>query len=282
MKNLNWLCTVLVVSSFFISCSGNKESFRAMTFNIRYDNPNDGINAWGKRKGHVRDLIINSNPDFLGIQEGMDHQVRYLEEQLTDYNVIGLSREGAGIPGESCSLLYKINNYTLITYDTFWLSDTPYSPSRGWDAAFKRICTYGKFECKKQNKIIWVFNTHFDHQGKEARIESARLIHNKIKTLTNQNDAVILMGDFNAMPESAPIKYLKEQYSDTELMTENAPLGPKGTFNGFDPEMVVNRKIDYIFSKNLVSVDYHHTDVQLIDSTFISDHLPVSTTFVFK
>ena len=233
-----------------------------MTFNIRYDNPDDGINSWENRKINVYNLITTANPDFLGIQEGRDHQVDFLKGKLQDFSAIGMSREGENIPGEFCSIFYKKDAYELLESRSFWLSPTPEVPSTGWDASFKRICTYGLFRNKRLERNILVFNTHFDHLGAEARLQSAQLIHSKISELNIHNLPVILMGDLNAGPSSEPIEYLRNIYDDSELISETPTLGPVGTFNGFNPQMPVDRKIDYIFTKELDVREYRHIDVQ--------------------
>src|SRR5690606_27625292 len=127
--------------------------------------------------------------------------------------------------------------FTLLNTGTFWLSETPEEPSKGWDAAFNRVVTWGQFESIHFGERFYVFNTHFDHVGIEARINSAELIKNKIQEMTNNfNDPVILTGDFNLTPDTEPIKQLKETFNDSREVSVEAPYGPVGTFNGFKLE----------------------------------------------
>lgn len=284
MSNCLRVGLLLLVGLISLKCVNQKhtEEIKLMTFNIRYDNPSDGINNWETRKLEVSNLILSIDPHFLGIQEGRDHQVGFLQNKMHEYSTIGISREGIGITGEFCSIFYKHHIYELIEAKTFWLSPSPDKPSIGWDAAYKRICTYGLFKHHKLDHKILVFNTHFDHMGEEARKQSVHLIHAKISELNSNGNPVILMGDLNAEPTSEPIRYLKDHYCESQQFAKSVISGPIGTFNGFDPDNSVERKIDYIFTKNLNINEYGHVDVQLNDSMFISDHLPVLTIASFQ
>ena len=118
----------------------------AMTFNIRYNNPNDGVHQWSERKEELTQLIQFYHPDFLGIQEGLVDQVHYIQEQTGHYQWIGVGREDGKSAGEFCALFYDSTKFSMLEEHTFWLSATPEVISKGWDAALPRICTYGIFE----------------------------------------------------------------------------------------------------------------------------------------
>jgi len=139
----------------------------------------------------------------------------------------------------------------------------------------ERICTYGEFINKKTKEYLVIFNNHFDHIGIEARKMSAKLIVEKIHEYELTKMAVIVMGDFNSEPLSEPIKILKKELDDGLEISEKAFYGPKGTFNGFDNNMVPKRRIDYIFTKNIKVIRYRHIDDRRNNNLCISDHLPV-------
>ena len=141
---------------------------KAMTFNIRYDNSNDGINQWENRKSEVIELIKYYEPDVLGIQEGLFNQVKYLDQNLSNYSWIGCGRDDGKQKGEFSAIYFNHNKLTLLEESTFWLSNTSDEVSIGWDASMERICTYGIFENKITNKKILILNTHYDHIGKTA------------------------------------------------------------------------------------------------------------------
>lgn len=176
------------------------QKIQVMTYNIRYDNPSDGDQSWSHRKDFLARQIQFYAPDILGIQEALPHQISDLRQALPSYGCIGQEREGNG-QGESANIYFKTDRFVVLQYKTFWLSETPEKASLGWDAACKRICTYGLFEDRDSQKKFWVFNTHLDHQGQIARNKSVALILETIRAVNTQELPVILMGDFNTVGE---------------------------------------------------------------------------------
>lgn len=246
-----------------------------MTFNIRYDNPNDNENSWENRKYEVVGLIEYYHPDFLGIQEGLKEQVDFINKNTSNYEYIGIGRDDGDKKGEYSAIYYDSEKFKLIDHKTFWLSNKPDTVSIGWDASMERICTYGKFKDKVTNDSIHIFNTHFDHIGIEARKMSAKLILNKIKEFGLSNAKVVVMGDFNSIPMSEPITTLKEELEYGFENSETKFYGPLGTFNGFKNNIEIENRIDYIFTKNLKIYSYRHIDDKRLNNLCVSDHLPV-------
>jgi endonuclease/exonuclease/phosphatase family metal-dependent hydrolase len=247
----------------------------AMSFNIRYNNPNDKENWWENRKNEVVDLINYYHPDFLGIQEGLNDQVKFLDNNLTQYNYIGIGREDAKEKGEYSAIYYNTSKFKLIKHKTFWLSETPDKISVGWDAAMERICTYGSFLDLKTNKAIHVFNAHFDHMGNLARLNSAKLIVQKIKEFNLEKESVIVMGDLNTYPDSEPITEMKKVLTFGKDAVGDKFYGPSGTFNAFSNCKEITELIDFIFIKNLEVVNYRHIDDKRKNNLNVSDHFPV-------
>ncbi|MCF7567852.1 endonuclease/exonuclease/phosphatase family protein [Sabulilitoribacter arenilitoris] len=253
-----------------------------MTYNIRYDNVNDGENQWSNRKGFLSNQITYNNPDIFGIQEGLHHQVQYLDSTFVNYNYIGVARDDGKTKGEYSAIFYNKEKFDVLKQGTFWLSETPNKISVGWDAAMERICTFGWFKDKITKQQFLVFNTHFDHIGKEARVESAALILNKIEEFNTKSLPVVVMGDFNLKPEEAPIKLLSKSLNDTKKVSELKPFGPTGTFNGFKFNKPVANRIDYIFtSKKNISVKKYAVLSDSKDCKYPSDHLPVVVDVIF-
>jgi endonuclease/exonuclease/phosphatase family metal-dependent hydrolase len=177
--------------------------------------------------------------------------------------------------GEFCAIYFDTTRYKIRNNSTFWLSETPDAVSVGWDAALERICTYGLFDDKNSGEKFWVFNTHFDHLGVIARKKSSALILKKIKEINTQSLPVILMGDFNSISDSEPIKILKKDLIDALQISLDILKGPQGTFNDFDEMLPIDNRIDYIFTKNVKVLSYRHIDDRLNNNRHISDHLPV-------
>jgi len=225
----------------------------------------------------VGGLLQFHEADIFGLQEALHGQILDVQNQLPGYEWFGVGRDDGEKGGEYSPVFYNRSKFILYDHGTFWLSETPDVPSKGWDAALNRIVTWGRFQSKVTGKQFLVFNTHFDHVGKEARKNSAILIQEKIREMTrNKNLPVILTGDFNLTPETEPIVLLKKYMKDSFEVTEEPPYGPVGTYNGFkiDADLSSNR-IDYIFVRGGIDVLKYAALSDFKDHRFPSDHLPV-------
>ncbi|MBW7893083.1 MAG: endonuclease/exonuclease/phosphatase family protein, partial [Chitinophagaceae bacterium] len=171
------------------------------TYNLRFNNPNDGINAWPNRKEDVKALIRFHDFDIFGTQEGLIDQIRDLAE-MSEYAYTGKGRDDGKEAGEHSAIFYKKDRFKLLASGDFWLSETPDVPGKGWDAkCCNRICSWGKFKDLRTKKQFYFFCVHFDHQGVVAREESGKLMVKKIKEIAG-NSPVISVGDFNSTPET--------------------------------------------------------------------------------
>lgn len=271
----------LLILSF--NCTCQSQGVTVMTYNIRLNVVTDGENAWEHRKDFLSSQIQFYTPDVFGIQEAKPDQVIDLVKALPQYNYEGIGREGIG-KGESSNIFYNKNRFALKESNTFWLSKTPEKISKGWDAAFNRVCTYVLLKDKKTKKNIWVFNTHLDHLGEVARTKGIQLIISKIAALNTKNYPVILMGDFNSEPDSDRIIALKKEMKDSREISEEKPFGPSGTFNGFKHDEPVTNLIDYIFisSNNKLKVKKYAILSDSKDLKYPSDHLPVFVMLKYK
>ncbi|MCG8322712.1 MAG: endonuclease/exonuclease/phosphatase family protein [Cytophagales bacterium] len=266
-----------------ISTPALSQHLSVMTYNIRYDNPNDGENRWEARKDFLIAQIKFHAPDIFGIQEGLAHQVNYINKELAGYKYVGVGRDDGKKKGEFSAIFFNASKFKTIESSTFWLSDTPEKISVGWDAALERICTYALFEHLETGQKIWVFNTHFDHVGKEARKNSVTLIYDRIGSLNKDNHPYILMGDLNLEPGTEPIQYLSQHLDDTKKVSKEVVFGPEGTFNGFQFNKPVTRRIDYIFtSKSGIEVQKYAVLSDSKNLRYASDHLPVYVELVVK
>lgn len=259
------------------------QSLKVMTYNIRLDIASDGLNAWDQRKDFFISQILFYEPDLFGVQEAKPNQVIDLTNGLPAYYNIGIGREGIG-KGESSNIYYKKERFKVDRSDTFWLSETPDTISKGWDAAYNRVCTYALFNDLKTKKRFWVFNTHLDHIGEEAKTKGIQLILSKIGELNKRNYPVIFMGDLNSEPQEDRIMALKKVMDDSRDVSESKPFGPSGTFNGFKQNEPVTKLIDYVFisKKSILRVKKQAVLSDSKDLRYPSDHLPVYVEIEFK
>ncbi len=173
-----------------------KAQLTVMSYNIKYANEMDGGNSWSLRKDHLAGQLKFYEPNIFGVQEALHSQLEFLKDELSGYEYFGKGRDDGDQKGEFSAIFFKTNKFELLKHGTFWLSSTPENPGRGWDADYPRVCTYGLFKEKETGKEFWVFNTHFDHNGVEARAESVKLIKRKINELNPEEKANDLNGRF--------------------------------------------------------------------------------------
>ena len=139
---------ITIVVVILMHCNVHGQTLKIISFNLRYDNPNDGVNSWDKRKESVVELINFYNPEILGIQEGLHQQVQYLVKNLSNYEYIGVGRDDGKQQGEYTAILYDKTKFSVLKTGTFWLSDKSDTISVGWDASMERIC-------RKANGLVW-------------------------------------------------------------------------------------------------------------------------------
>lgn len=250
-----------------------------MSFNIRYNNPDDGVHAWPNRKDRVASMIRFHQADVAGLQEALIGQIRDLKQRLPGYAWVGVGRDDGKQGGEFSPIFYRTDYLEVLDHGTFWLSETPDVPgSVGWDAALPRIVTWVLFRDRRrsENEAFYHFNTHFDHRGEQARRESARLLVQRIDSIARQEN-VVVTGDFNVTPDTETYRTLTEELDDARSVVD-APHGPPGTYSSFEVGNEENRRIDYIFRKNGTIVRRFGTLTDQWHGHYPSDHLPVLAT----
>lgn len=261
---------------------------KVATFNIKYDEPRDGINSWPNRKQMVADIILEHDLDIIGVQEALHHQLKDLEALLPDIAWCGVGRDEGNEKGEYSAILYKRSRFTLLKTGTFWLSERPDEPgSKGWDAALPRVVTWAKFRDLKTRKTFFHFNTHFDHRGEIARVNSSRLLLERIGRIAKKAK-VVITGDLNANYSTEVYKTLvgsgiksTPRPFDAKRISEIKYEGPDSTFNGFK-ELVPNSWIDHIFvSKGIRVLRFSALD-ERPEGRWPSDHLPLVAEISFE
>jgi len=279
------LLTVVTILLTLIVSKGtaqqsDEDGLWVMTYNIRFDNPDDGINTWENRKERVANLIRFHGADLFGLQEAEYHQVTYLADQLERFEWSGVGRTDGKKEGEFSPVFFNAGRFVKLDGGTFWLSDTPDNPSTGWDAALPRIVSWVMLRERETGQDFFFFNTHFDHRGEEARRQSAELILKKIGEITGGDYPVLLGGDFNSTPDSEPYGVLTGSLNDAMESSKYPHYGPLSTFMADGGPFYVAEgkggvRIDYIFTNDRVDVLRHGIIGTFRDGRFPSDHLPV-------
>ncbi|MFV0483217.1 MAG: endonuclease/exonuclease/phosphatase family protein [Bacteroidales bacterium] len=258
------------------------QDFNIMSYNIRYNEPNDGVNAWNNRKSEIVNTLNFYQPMIFGLQEVLLDQLQYIDNELPEYDWVGVGRDDGITKGEFVPIFYNRDFFELEESGHFWFNQTPDKPARGWDAACNRICTWVKLRVKYYDKTLYFFNLHLDHIGKKAQEKSINLLINKISEINPKGEATIITGDFNITPISRPIQFLSRYYYDAMTISKTAPFGPRGTFVGFDPdkfeEKLKAERIDYIFMSKFLRPSRVGILTNSTTRGYPSDHLPVLTT----
>ena len=284
MKN-----TILTALLLLLGLAMQAQSVEVGTYNIRNSNQHDVSegNGWKQRCPHICEIINFEEPLVFGTQEVLDGQLHDMLDNLPDYNYLGVGRDDGMKAGEYSAIFYRKDKLEVMKDGHFWLSETPDKPSKGWDAACVRICTWALFRNKDSKKQFWFFNLHMDHIGVTARRESAKLVISRIKSMTKPGDSVILTGDFNVAQNNEIFSIfsqsgiLKDSYEVAEMKMDNT-----GTFNGFMQDRMNNNRIDHIFVSPNISVERYAV---LTESYWLgctrrnpSDHYPVMIKLNFK
>ncbi|MFI3294697.1 MAG: endonuclease/exonuclease/phosphatase family protein, partial [Rikenellaceae bacterium] len=172
-----------------------------MSYNIRYNNPADGENQWDLRKDRLVQKVTLDDCDIIGFQEVLASQMNYLDSTMTDYKWVGVGRDDGKQGGEYAPIFYKKDKFSIDHWGTQWLSETPDTPSLGWDAACIRIASWAVLKSQEDGSCMLFINTHFDHVGQQARINGSRVIVALADSLKGVYGKLplVLTGDFNSV-----------------------------------------------------------------------------------
>lgn len=251
---------------------------KLVTFNIRCDYNQDGINSFCYRKPYILEKLEKEKPDIICFQEVLPHVAQWLKENLKDYYVLGCGRD-SNLEDEQTAIAFNKLQYQLISMNTFWLSETPFVPGSRYDkqSICPRTSTEVVIQDVKTKEIFRILNTHLDHEGSEARVLGTKQILNYLKSVALFKDAtVILTGDFNAYPHDPEIEMI---HTVGHLVDLTADL--EGTFHDFGALEEVE-KIDYIFTSEHVVCTQKALWKDQVDGVFLSDHYPVCVEFSTK
>ena len=251
---------------------------KAMSFNVLcYGN---GENEWTKRIPLVVRAIRNEDPDIFGVQEAHNDWMNALTGSFPDYAFVGKGRDDGKKKGEYSAVFYKKTKYKKLDEGHFWLSETPEKAgSKGWDAACIRICSWAKLEEKETGKQFVFMNTHLDHVGQVAMQKGAELIAARAAEIA-PDLPVILTGDFNVTPDSAPCAAVKAGgFRDCRDIAKKTDMNK--TYHGFTSGTEGLAVIDYVFVKGDIDVKRFKVYKKKLDAHFPSDHFPVIAELSF-
>jgi endonuclease/exonuclease/phosphatase family metal-dependent hydrolase len=273
----------LPFESFSLEKSSELKTLKVMSFNIRLGVAKDGPNRWDLRKDLVVNVIKKFGPDLLGLQEVFPMQATYLKENLPEYEYYGRSRSVHPQEGEACSVMYRKDRFIETKKSTFWVSETPNEPgSKSWDSSLPRIVNLVSLTDKKivGGKLIFM-NAHFDHRGKVAREEAAKIIKNRVDDI-EKGMRVVITGDFNSGEGSKPYQSLVGgNLIDTFRRVHPIRTERESTFTAWNGRIIGNR-IDWVLCSpdfQVLSAEINRTHEK---GRYPSDHYPVTTTLNYN
>ena len=276
--NLNAFVILTIILTCFSATAFSKSkpaaTFNIISYNIRMNTAGDSLNAWPLRKEKVEGLLRFHQADIFNVQEALPEQMDDLTVAFPEFDYVGVGRDDGIRSGEHTSIFYRKNSFEKLNGGVFWLNETPEKPGKGWDAAHNRTVTWIKLKHKTTEKSFYVFNTHFDNQGKVARDKGAMLTIKMMKEINNQGLPLILTGDLNLSKNTSSVQLILGYLSDAMDKSITTHYGPLNTSGGFAVKNL-SRKIDYIFINDKVTVLRHGHLSDSFGLFYPSDHLPV-------
>jgi len=257
--------------------AGKLKELTVMSYNIRLGVAKDGDNAWDLRKEATPAMLRDKAPVVFGVQEAYAFQIAYILEQCPEYAAIGVGRDDGVEKGEHMSVFYRKDLIELEDWGTYWLSETPDVPSKGWDAACRRTATWALLKIKGSGRKFYFVNTHLDHVGVEARMKGLALIVNRIADMNPKGFPMVLTGDFNVFADDPTLVDLNKVMLSARETAQSSD--DRGSFTGWGR---TSEAIDYIYYSGFSKC----TDFKVVAETYagkpyISDHYPVIATLVF-
>jgi endonuclease/exonuclease/phosphatase family metal-dependent hydrolase len=256
---------------------------RFMSSNIRYDNPADAPRSWADRKDSLVKSILDFNPLILGTQEGHEPQLRNLLSHLPGYQLADSHRQWLEERMYPC-LFYKKDQITCVESGDIWLSETPdIAGSKSFDSAFPRLVTWMRGITKNEERPFFVANVHLDHMKSSTRASQGEVLINQIKPLIREDEAFVLMGDFNESPDDTVRSLLQESFEDLYdpwfILDKSEEISHHNLYGIDKPN---GARIDWILMNRKFSPFDIYLDKNCPNEIYPSDHYPVKAILNFR
>lgn len=265
-------------SALVIVACTSSSPVKVMSYNIRYGTADDGRYSWPNRQDAAVEMILDQRPAVFGIQEGLRFQLDFLTEKCPMYKYVGVGREDGEARGEHMAVFYDTTRVALQDWGTYWLSETPDVPSKGWDAACKRTATWALLHDVKTDKYFYFVDTHLDHVGAEAREKGLALVVERIGAMNPENYPMILLGDFNVFPDDPCLNGLRAVMTDAREVAD--VTSNESTYHGYGTEE--KAPIDYIFYSGFSRCsEFARVTKPYLECPYVSDHYPVTAVLSY-
>ena len=275
------VAAVLMALPFAVSAQKQTRDYdlKVMSYNIRMGVAKDGTNSWEYRYPATALMLQDQMPDVFGVQEAFEFQIRFIEDNFADYDSVGVGRDNGKSEGEFMSIFWNKKTVKMVKWGTFWLSETPEKPSKGWDAACKRTATWALMKDKKTGKHFYYVNTHLDHRGSEARRQGLNLIVSRIDEINQKGYPMVLTGDFNMKPDDAALTGLEQKMQSARKI---APKTDNHATLNLWGKGKADMVIDYIYVTGFSACPEYHTITEKYGAwKYVSDHYPIYAKLIF-
>lgn len=244
---------------------------KIMTFNVLCGGCEE--HGWPERKDYAVGAVRRYMPDVFGLQEAHINWMKIFINGMPEYDYVGVGRDDGKEDGEFSPVFYKKDRFELLDEGTFWISETPDVPSKGWDSACKRVCSYAKLRDKQDGRIFLAANTHLDHISDEARKNGVRMLN---EFAAGFDCPIVLTGDFNIPEKTDCYVDMVEGGIFKDVKYAAPETDNKNTFHKFynHPD-VTPQVIDFIFISDGFTAKTYHVADEKIDGEYPSDHHPV-------
>lgn len=251
-----------------------------MSQNVRCADDGEGKNI-RDRAPRFEQLVEKYQPDIIGTQETTFTWKSYFHKNLSDYEMVGCSREGKYVnDGEWSLILYRRDRFELLDSGDFWLSDTPNQVSVVEGSICKRICTWALLKDKVTEKTFVMANTHLDHSNDTVRTVQMNILLNELSDLI-KDYPIFLTGDFNTVPTSSVYGTVTEKLSDASKTAAENKSTVDYTFDNYGKKNP-GITIDYCFYNNKKADAFWFKIANELFDGYVSDHYAVIGEFLLK
>ena len=253
-----------------------KKSLRVASYNIQYPVKSP---SWSDRLIPLVKTIEKYDFDLIGSQEPYLFQIEDMMNHIGDrYAWIGscIAGDDNVRTKHFNPIFYKKERLELLDWNTVWFTDKAGTPGYGaWSA---RLLTWALFRDKANDKKFYIFNSHFDHLGPEAKEVAAHILVQTVREVAKGMPA-FCTGDFNSDEYSRPYKTIvaSQFINDSFTAVAEPTNGIYPSHSGYRaPKPGNSTHIDHVFfTPNAVRISNWGVDIEGYTGRHGSDHLPV-------
>lgn len=249
------------------------------TFNVHYISPRQTKMIWEERRDGVVEVLRQGNADIIGFQEMETFVGGHWndENKQLDWVLAHFPEYAATSVGDprrypwTQPILYRKSRFEALEQGFFFFSPHPDQIySRSWTGGFPAFCSWSRLRDGQSGEVFYVYNLHFDYSNLHDRLDSARLVDERIRSREHKEDPVIALGDFNAPRFFRPVRIV----ASAGLSIART----RGSTFHFDKGINIQPAIDHVLYSP--PFEYRNTRVirEKVEGHWASDHYPVFVT----